>query len=357
VFLLGGAAAAQLAGRLMDRFGRMKVVCAGFLVGATGCIVVRLAILWHSTELSLLGFVLAGAAAGTIMLARLAGADMFPPGRGGRGISLVLLGAVVGGVLGPVAFLPLAAAHSNDGQTLAQAWLGGAAGLVLGALVSLTVRPDPKKIAERIAGGAVSANLAGSPTSSLAEILRRPGVLVALTTAVVAHALMVALMSLCGYLMVCHGHTPAPIFVVVGTHFVGMFGMILVSGEVSDRMGHGRAMALGLLIICGVFLSLPWVHSSWAFGVNMFMLGWGWNFAFVAATSELAQATKPYERGRLVGFNDVLASMLGAVLVATAGAVMQRAGVVPLAVAGALVTAAPLLLIARATHGKGIEAT
>lgn len=355
LFLLGGATGANFAGRLMDRLGRMKVVCAGFLIGATGCIIIRAAILLSHTGLSLVGFVLTGAAAGTVMLARLAGADMYPPDMRGRGISLVLMGAVVGGVLGPLVFLPLAVAHSNDGHMLAQAWLVGASGLALGSLVTLTVQPDPKKIAELIAGNSASAN-AGRP-SSLKEILQRPGVLVALTTAVVAHALMVSLMSLCGVLMVRHGHHHEPVFVAVGTHFVGMFGMVLVSGEISDRMGHTRAMVLGLLIITGVFATLPWVHATWAFALNMFMLGWGWNFAFVAATSELARATKPHERGRLIGFNDVLASTLGAALVVTAGVAIGRAGVVPLAVIGTLVAMVPLLLLSRASRVRASAAS
>ncbi len=46
----------------------------------------------------------------------------------------------------------------------------------------------------------------------------------------------------------------------------------------------------------------------------LFGLGVGWNVSFVAATAQLVDATAPAERGRMLGFNDLLSALLGAAL-------------------------------------------
>ena len=45
--------------------------------------------------------------------------------------------------------------------------------------------------------------------------------------------------------------------------------------------------------------------------VSLFLLGLGWNLSYVAAATELADRALPAERGKLIGFSDLLSSFTG----------------------------------------------
>ena len=79
----------------------------------------------------------------------------------------------------------------------------------------------------------------------------------------------------------------------------------------------------------------------------LFGLGLGWNVSFVAATAELADATHPSERGRLLGFNDLLSGLTGAGLALLGGVALTEAGVAALAVGGAVLVLLPTPLVLR----------
>jgi hypothetical protein len=64
---------------------------------------------------------------------------------------------------------------------------------------------------------------------------------------------------------------------------------------------------IGLLVLAaGVLALLAEVDLRWV-APAMFAIGVGWNVAFVAATTMLADATEPLERARLLGFSDFVA--------------------------------------------------
>ena len=86
-----------------------------------------------------------------------------------------------------------------------------------------------------------------------------------------------------------------------------------------------------------------------ATAVALFGLGLGWNLSFVAATAELADSTDPSERGKLLGFNDLLSGMTGAALALAGGLALTELGVVALAVGATTLVVAPALWILRAT--------
>ena len=71
----------------------------------------------------------------------------------------------------------------------------------------------------------------------------------------------------------------------------------------------------------------------------------GWNFSYVAATAELTERTQPAERGKLLGFTDLLSSLCGAVLASLGGIVLATVGLTWFGVAGLTLAAAPVLWI------------
>ena len=95
-------------------------------------------------------------------------------------------------------------------------------------------------------------------------------------------------------------------------------------------------------------ISLLWIESVVGTAVALFGLGLGWNFSFVAATAELADSTQPWERGRLLGFNDLLAGMTGAGSALLGGLALDLIGVAALAIGAAVLVTFPAAWILRA---------
>src|SRR5436190_96431 len=170
-------------GRAMDRLGRRPVLIVGFLVGSLGCVVTAIAAHSRSTPLVLAGFVLVGAATASSLLIRAAAGDMYRPERRARGISYVLFGSVFGAILGPTVFSPLFSGKNVEGDVLTVAWLAAAAIGVVSATCVFLVRPDTRRIAEALGTDPVIDREAAGSVASLAEIVRRPGVIPAMLAA------------------------------------------------------------------------------------------------------------------------------------------------------------------------------
>ena len=346
IFLVTAAVTAVPAGRAMDRYGRIPILVAGYAVGIVGTVSVGLGTAAGSSVAVITGFVLIGSANGAILLARAAAGDMYPPERRARGISLVLFGAVFGAILGPAVFSPLVAGKELTGEALMLPWLASGVLMLLGLVLALRVRPDPKAIAELISPR--RAEDPGAPTAPLAEILRRPGVIPALLAALASFGVMVGVMNLTGYAVVHeHGHHQETVFLIIGAHVLGMYALVLFVGTLIDRIGATAALAGGLLLMGMSCSLLIWGESVVAIAMLLFGLGLGWNLSFVAATTALVNSTAPSERGKLLGFNDLASSLLGATLALVGGYALQAFGVVALALGATLIVVAPVLYIAR----------
>jgi MFS family permease len=342
IFLTASALAAVPAGRAMDRIGRRPVIAGGYAAAAAGCALTALATNIDSTPLVIFGFALTGAASGIALLIRTAAGDMYPPERRARGISYVLFGSVFGAILGPAVFGPLFSGRELEASALTVPWLaaGGISLLALGLV--LLIRPDPKRIAELIAGD--DPDVPALPAAPLAEMLRRPGVRPAMLAALASFGVMVSVMNLSGYVVVeHHHHAQHDVFPVIGAHVFGMYALVLVVGPLIDRIGRPPALVIGLLVMAVSTIGLLWVESVVATALLLFGLGVGWNLSFVAATAQLADATSPAERGKLLGFNDLLSALLGASLALLGGYALDSIGVAALALGATAIVAAPVL--------------
>jgi len=360
IVLAAGALAALPAGLLMDRMGRVPILAGGFGCGIAGSLLAALGTAQGWAVAVLAGLVLVGTASATGLLARAAAGDMYPPERRARGIALVLFGSVFGAILGPAVFSPLLAGRDLDRETLSALWIAGSGFMIVGLAIVLAVRPDPKRIAELLRRQDGRDEAAPDPPPGLAiaapptpirELLRRPGVIPALVAAQASFAVMVAVMTLTGAVVVDHHHHSADnVFPIIGAHVIGMFGLIIVVGDIVDAVGRTRALAGGLLLMAASTISLLWITSVPASMVALFGLGLGSNFSFVAATAVLSDMTEASERGKLLGFNDLLAGLTGAGLALLGGLALTALGVASLAIGGAALVAAPALWILR--HGR-----
>jgi MFS family permease len=347
IMLSSGALAALPAGRAMDRLGRVPVLAAGYCIGIAGCGLSALGSASGAAPAVLAGLVGVGAASGIALLARIAAGDMYPPERRARGIGLVLFGAVFGAVLGPAVFSPLISGRELDGDALAPLWLAASGFMAVGLALVLCVRPDPQRIATLLEHGVAEA-APPPPAAPLRELLGRPGVIPALLAAQASFAVMVGVMTLTGAVVVDHHHHAAHhVFPIIGAHVVGMYALVIVIGDLIDRIGRTPSLAGGLLLMSASVISLLWIESVPATAVALFGLGLGWNLSFVAATAELADRSGVAERGKLLGFNDLLSGLTGAGLALLGGVALSVLGVAALAIGGALLVLLPALWIVR----------
>ncbi len=339
IFLTAGGLAVAPAGRLMDRVGRMPVIRGSYVGAGAGCAVVSAGCHLSSAALVALGLALVGAAGAVVQLSRAAAAEMFPPEHRARGMSFVLFGAVSGAIWGPVLFGPLFGNRALVAHELAWPWLLGVPFAALGFFISSFVRPDPKAIAasypeERHEPG---------QASPLVELLRRPGVPAALIAACASYAVMAGVMNLAGYVAVGRGHHEGDVFTMISIHIVGMYGLVLVVGDVIDRFGRRRPLVGGLLLMAVSNVALAWFGGVGGMSLALLGLGLGWNFSYVAATTELVALTAPSERGRLVGFSDLLSSLVAASLALLGGLVYSASGAAALALSAAALAGMPAI--------------
>jgi MFS family permease len=339
IFLTAGALAALPAGRLMDRHGRVPVLAGGCVAGIVGCLVTALGTGVESAPIVVLGFALVGIAQGTILLARAAAADMYPPARRARGISYVLFGALFGAALGPLVFRPLLAGKELDTHALIVPWLAAAGIMVVGLVLVLMVRPDPRTIARQLHFDAGGSN--DETSAPLREIIARPGVLSALVAAIASFGGMVSVMNLSGYVVIDHGHHQTDVFTVISLHIVGMYALVLFVGPLIDRIGRRPGQIAGLLLMAVSTLLLAGLDSVLWMSVSLFLLGLGWNIFYVAAVTELADRALPAERGKLIGFTDGLSSFTAVVLVLLGGLAYSAFGVEALGLAATAFVALP----------------
>jgi MFS family permease len=133
-----------------------------------------------------------------------------------------------------------------------------------------------------------------------------------------------------------------------------MYGLILIVGELVERIGRKRSIVGGLALMAVANAGLVRLDSIAGMSLSLFGLGLGWCLSYVAATTELVSLAGASERGRLIGFTDLLSSLVGAALALGGGVIYSGAGgSVPLAL-----TAAGLSVFAAAwVAGNGLPAT
>jgi MFS family permease len=113
---------------------------------------------------------------------------------------------------------------------------------------------------------------------------------------------------------------------VIQWHSLGIFAPNFVTGHLITRLGLTRIMLAGalLLLLCSLInLSGLGTLNFWAANV---VLGVGWNFLFVGATTLLTRTYAGIEKGKVQAFNDFL--VFGTVTLSSfaSGAMLSGAG-------------------------------
>jgi MFS family permease len=345
VYVVGQAFGALVWGFSMDRIGRRGGLALGQIFGVIGSVIAIGAVVGRSLPLFLMGLVLVGMARSAVDLGRFAAAEVHLPSERGRAISYVVLGSTVGAVFGPLLVGPTGTLAQRAGfPELAGPYGIGFIGLILAAiLIFAGLRPDPRDVGRELARR-YPESVPRQEIRSLPEIIRQPGVVVAMVSVVFAQMVMMVPMSITSVHMKALHHPLGAVSLVISAHTLGMFAFSVLSGRMTDRWGRGQVIILGAAVMFVSCLMAAPSTGLAALIVALFLLGLGWNFAYVAGSALLADQLSPGERAKTQGFNDLLLNLTSAAGQVISGVVYAVGGYGVMALAAAAASLAPLVL-------------
>lgn len=311
--VIGSMLTATPISAFMQRYGRS----AGFAIGALGGGIGGLLGAYALSTSNFVLFVIAALFTGVYMSAqgfyRFAAADTASESYRPKAISLVMAGGLLSAVVGPQ--LVKLTADSMAVPFLATylaVFFLNAIGVFLFTLLDI---PKPKPAA-----------IGASHGRSRAELIRTPAIAVAMICATVSYALMNLVMTSSPLAVVGCGFTAGNAADVVTAHVLAMYAPSFFTGHLIARFGAERIVAIGLVILAAAgAVAIAGVDLA-NFFVALVLLGLGWNFGFIGATTMLTAHPAPEEKGRLQGLNDLV--VFGGVTVASfsSGGLMNCSG-------------------------------
>lgn len=293
IYVLGMWMGTLPLGALARRLGRRNALQIGTVCGVLTGLICCLAVLQGSFLLFNVGAVFSGFYASAHQSYRFAAADTASEAFRPKAISWVLFGGVVAAVVGPQ--LVIATQDLWPPYLFAATYVGQSAlALISAGVLMFTNIPKPPP---RSAAGD------GRP---LGEIAKQPRFVVAVACGVAAYSTMNLLMTSAPLAMVMCNHSVTDATLGLQWHVLGMYAPSFATGALISRFGLERITGAGLaLIIVAAVIGIAGI-SLWHFWIALALLGVGWNFAFIGATTMVTHCHRPNERNKVQAFNDFL---------------------------------------------------
>ena len=278
---------------LMKAFGRR----AGFAVGATAAMACALLASYAIVHGSFLYFCIAAALLGIShgfgMYYRFAAADVATEDYRSAAISYVMAGGVAAAFIGPNL-----ARWTHDwfpATEFAGSYLS-LVGVYTLSFVALFFMRSPRPSAqERLASG-----------RSLRVIAAQPVFIVALLGGALGYAIMSLVMTATPLAMHEHAHPFGDTAFVIQWHLLGMFAPSFFTGHLIRRFGVLNVMVTGAVLL-GLCVAVNLLGTDVAhFWAGLTLLGIGWNFLFVGATTLLTETYAVEEKAKVQALNDFL---------------------------------------------------
>ncbi|MFO1176460.1 MAG: MFS transporter, partial [Paracoccaceae bacterium] len=291
MIVLGSMISANPLSWLMSRRGAAVGFWLGAMGGAAGAAVSAWALMHSSFGLFLVGSLLTGSYMSAQGFYRFAAADGASPAFRPKAISWVMAGGLASALVGPQL-----AKLTTD--AMAVTFLGTYLTIIAlnigGSFLFLAL--DTPKPARQMAGG--------SGGRSLGQLLSDPTIVVSMICAMVSYALMNLVMTSTPLAVVGCGYHTSNAADIVSAHVLAMYLPSFFTGHLIARFGAPKIIGTGLVILaCGGAVALSGIQLE-NFFIALMLLGMGWNFGFIGATTLLASSYRPEEKGTIQGVND-----------------------------------------------------
>lgn len=297
---------------LMKHHGRRVGFMTGALIGVVGAVLSSYALFAGQFWLFCLGGMLLGIFHGFGQFYRFAAADVANADYRSRAISWVLAGGILAAFIGPnlARFTREAFSVPFAGSYLA---LIGVYLLSLTLSTLLTIPPPGAE--ERAKGG-----------RSLAQIAAQPAFIVAALGGMIGYGVMNLIMTSTPLAMAAVAHPFESAALVIQWHIVGMFLPSFFTGHLIKRFGVLNIMAAGALLLSACVAVNFSGTGLWQFWLALVLLGLGWNFLYIGATTLLTETYRPEEKAKTQALNDCLVFATVTLTAFSAGALQHRFG-------------------------------
>lgn len=299
----------------MQRNGRRAGFFLGAIAGALGAGVAAYGLYIQSFAVLLIGSYISGIYMSAQGFYRFAATDTASEAFRPKAISYVMAGGLFSAIFGPQLnkFVQDAYVTPFLGSYLAIMCLN-LAGMLL--FFGLDLPAGTGKVVAKVS----------SSVRTRAQMLREPKIIVAIICAMVSYALMNLVMTSTPLAVVGCGFTKNNANDIVSLHVVAMFLPSFFTGHLINKFGVTRIIGAGLAILGAAGLVALMGVTLTNFFVALILLGLGWNFGFIGATTLLASSHTPDERGVIQGLNDAI--VFGCVTLASlaSGGLMNCSG-------------------------------
>jgi len=313
MIILGSMLTATPLSNLMQKYGRRAGFVVGAAGGAIGAAVGAYALYIGSFPLLLLGSLGTGIYMSSQGFLRFAAVDSAPEHFRAKAISFVMAGGLISAILGPQLVKLTSDAYVIPflGTYLAVIVLN-----IVGSFFFLFLDiPAPVAPAKDAPKG-----------RSRMELLKTPRIAAAVICAMVSYALMNLVMTSTPLAVVGCGFGSEDAANIVSAHVLAMFAPSFFTGHIVAKFGVDRVVAAGLAILGAAgIVALSGVELE-QFYIALILLGIGWNFGFIGATTMLAGAHTIEERGRMQGLNDMLVFGMVTIASLASGGLMNCSG-------------------------------
>jgi len=313
LIVLGSMVFATPVSAIMQRYGRRFGFMLGAIGGIVGGIVGAYGLYLSSFPIFLLGSFFTGLYMSAQGFYRFAATDTASDAFRPKAISYVMAGGLAAAIIGPQLVKVTA-------DMMVIPFLGTYMAVVavnlFGSLLFLLLDiPTPEKPASDAPKG-----------RSRWELITTPKIAVAVIVAMVSYALMNLVMTSTPLAVVGCGYDTGTAADVVTSHVLAMYVPSFFTGHLIARFGVEKVMGTGLAILAGAGAVALQGMELENFFIALVLLGVGWNFGFIGATTMLASSHAPEERGRMQGLNDLI--VFGGVTLASlsSGGLMNCSG-------------------------------
>jgi MFS family permease len=342
---IGTALGSMILASATVRLGRRPMLIGAYLVAGSASALAALAV--GSTSFALLIFAMFSLGFGNSAshLTRYAAADLHQPSRRTAAIGWIVWAGTIGSVAGPNLLRYSADLAERSGLApFAGPYLLAAMAFWAAALFYVAfLRPDPLRMA-------VSLDEERPLTSlSLSTLVRRPRVQVAIASMVTSHFVMVLIMSMTPIFLRNGGSGLEIVGFVISAHTLGMFALSPITGVLGDRYGRPQVAAAGMAIVLAsvALAGTAPADATVILVIALFLLGLGWNFAFIGGSAILTEGLAIDERLRLQGAVDASVWLSGAAASLSSGIILAVAGFPFLNALGAALLVIPVAVFVR----------
>lgn len=315
LFNMGMALGILPAAWIMKRLGRRGGYFIGSFLGIAGGLTAFSGIAQSSFLIFCIGTIIAGLYSSYVQSYRFAAADSVSRDFRPKAISWVMIGGLAAAVIAAQVVLHTAEALPQlpfAGTFLAQAALAALA-LPLIALLrrnALQIQTQQSKDSGR----------------PLGIIIRNPRLIIAIIAGMVSYSLMSFMMTAAPLAMLNFGHTMRESTLGIQWHILAMFGPSFFTGHLIKRFGKITITATGMVLLASASICALSGLTVAHFWLSLILLGLGWNFGFIGATTLVTDCYHPEERNKVQAVNDFLVFGSVAVSSFSSGQLLARYG-------------------------------